>query len=114
MKTRWPLDGPEPPPTVRRIAIGRGGHHWAPRPWPGGASGRPVFRFDLDQWRRRPCRGRSRAIIFQCAPAHYHWTNADKSRPWDMLANRAEWSYAVDLDALRRVHPRRAKWRKRK
>lgn len=110
MRTRWPLDGPEPPPTVRRIALSPDGHHWAPAPWPGDASGRPVFRFDLDQWRRRPCR----TAQFGCAPHHYHWTNGDRSRPWPMLANRAAWAYAIDLDALRRVRPRRAKWRRRK
>lgn len=126
---RWPLDGPEPPPTVRRISLGPGGAHWAPSPWPGGASHRPVFRFDLDQWRRRPCStrySRTRRSVrfprrvwrfdtaFRCAPYHYHWTNGDRSRPWSLLASRAHRPYAIDLDALRRVRPRRAKWRKRK
>lgn len=129
MRIRWPLDGPEPPPTVRRLSLGPGGGHWAPSPWPGGASGRPVFRFDLDQWRRKSCRtnhcrvamgyrGRRGRWKFEpalrCAPEHYHWTNGDRSRPWAMLANRSARPYAVDLDALRRVRPRRVKWRKRK
>lgn len=110
MRYRWPLDGPEPPPTVTRVWIGCTIHGW-----------RGV-------WRRVSCRQQCRTIIWptgrhpgrmnrwhggrawRCCVGpgrgddHYHWTNGDKSRPWVMLTNRAHRPHAVDLDATRQLH----------
>lgn len=124
IRYRYPFDGPEPPATVRELAIGPGG--WGPMPYPGGTRwNRTTTRYlrrngtmapvDIGRrrlwhlaylrrdvgnvWRRvrcprRPCAGA------QC----WHWFNGDRSRPWALLPNRAVWPHAHDTVAQGRLH----------
>jgi len=113
---RWPLSGPEPPITVRRIAIGP--KRFTPSPWPKGVIWGPVG----DVWLRRDCRRSDRKpsswprhmawTRYSCEDmGHYHWYNGDKVKPWTVLHGRSDWGYAVDMDAVRHKRKRRDRLR---
>jgi hypothetical protein len=97
IRYRYPLDGPEPPATVREVAIGPGS--WGPHPYPRGSFAylAPWYGY---VWRRVPCPQR------RCDEHCYHWSNGDRRRPWTMLRSRARWAEARDTAALSALHAR--------
>lgn len=99
---RYRLDGPEPPPTVREVAVGPGA--WAQLPIPRG-----TFAYLLpwygNVWRRIPCQ-RHQGLDVKCRGPErcYHWFNGYCSSPWASLRSRAVWAEARDTAALTRLH----------
>lgn len=70
-----------------------------------------MFCFRFGQWRRWPCKRQCHDLHFPGGKTypteHYHWFNGDRPRPWYRLASWTSKSYAIDLDAMRRMRSKR-------
>jgi hypothetical protein len=92
LRSRIPVDGPEPP-VGTKVWAGKP-HPQCPSPWPRGAI---ILHHPLTTWWRTPWRSKGSAVV-------YSWTNGDRRRPWLMLGNRTDKDYVVDIGVISKMH----------